>query len=66
MALSNYPPGETGAARSAEAVFRCANPDCAEYGHTWTAYGTVELGGFFLNRDEDAECACCGEEGVQD
>ena len=60
--MSNYLPGETGAARSWEATYRCPDPTC---GVRWTVRGTDELGGSFLDDDESIYCPDCGAEGKE-
>jgi hypothetical protein len=62
--MSNYPPGMPGA-YATELRFRCENDDCPERGHEWEAPAVNELGGVWLERDEDDCCPECGEQGRQ-
>lgn len=58
--LSNYPPGESGAAVRWTATYRCPDPACKA---RWEVTGVTELGAYYLDRDEDADCPECGQPG---
>lgn len=45
-------------------TMKCATEGCPEKGLHVEVHGTSELGGFFLDNDDDVVCGACGEEMV--
>ena len=55
----NYPPGMSFGSSYWTELFRCKN------GHEWPVKMFSELGGGFLEKDDEAFCEECNEEGEQ-